>query len=60
MDNFCLHESNKKLFYENLKQLLDTHQKLSISVKPYRKKRSLSISECPMGLLRNYSSNILP
>ncbi|MBE8597882.1 hypothetical protein [Xenorhabdus sp. BG5] len=42
MDNFCLHESTKKLFYDNLKQLLATHQKLSISVKPYRKKRSLS------------------
>ncbi|MDC9615839.1 hypothetical protein PSI19_18590 [Xenorhabdus khoisanae] len=42
MDNFCLHESNKKLFYENLKQLLDTHQKLSISAKPYKPKRSLS------------------
>ncbi|MDE9443904.1 recombination protein NinB [Xenorhabdus bovienii] len=42
MDNFCLHESNKKLFYGSLKQLLATHQKLSISIKPYKPKRSLS------------------
>ncbi|MBE8598098.1 hypothetical protein [Xenorhabdus sp. BG5] len=42
MDNFCLHESTKKLFYDNLKQLLATHQKLSISVNPYKPKRSLS------------------
>ncbi|MDE9455668.1 hypothetical protein [Xenorhabdus bovienii] len=42
MDNFCLHESTKKLFYANLKQLLATHPKLSISVKPYKSKRSLS------------------
>ncbi|MDE9565965.1 hypothetical protein KKI93_18355 [Xenorhabdus bovienii] len=41
MDNFCLHESNKKLFYGSLKQLLATHQKLSISIKPYKPKRSL-------------------
>ncbi|MDE9480007.1 hypothetical protein KKJ17_19955 [Xenorhabdus bovienii] len=42
MDNFCLHESTKKLFYANLKQLLATHPKLSISAKPYKPKRSLS------------------
>uniref|UniRef100_UPI0036DD6C64 hypothetical protein n=1 Tax=Photorhabdus sp. RM322S TaxID=3342825 RepID=UPI0036DD6C64 len=42
LENFCLHESTKKVFYENLKQLLATHQKLSISAKPYKHKRSLS------------------
>ncbi|MGJ0580878.1 hypothetical protein ACR71G_23310 [Xenorhabdus bovienii] len=42
MENFCLHESTKKIFYDNLKQLLATHQKLSISAKPYKPKRSLS------------------
>ena len=42
MENFCLHESNKKLFYEQLKSLLSTHPKLSITAKPYRPKRSLS------------------
>ncbi|MDX7992602.1 hypothetical protein [Xenorhabdus littoralis] len=42
IENFCLHESTKKLFYDNLKQLLATHQKLSISAKPYKPKRSLS------------------
>ncbi|MBD2798328.1 recombination protein NinB [Xenorhabdus sp. 18] len=42
MKNFCLHESTKKLFYDNLKQLLATHQKLSISARPYKPKRSLS------------------
>ncbi|WP_237388402.1 hypothetical protein [Xenorhabdus sp. Sc-CR9] len=41
IENFCLHESTKKLFYDNLKQLLATHQKLNISIKPYKSKRSL-------------------
>ncbi len=42
MENFCLHESNKKLFYEQLKSLLNTYPKLSIAAKCYRPKRSLS------------------
>lgn len=42
LENFCLHESTKKLFDSNINELLQNHPKLSVTIKPYRKKRSLS------------------
>ncbi len=42
MENFFLHESTKKLFDNNVIELLKSHPKLSVTIKPYKPKRSLS------------------
>lgn len=42
LENFCLHESTKKLFVSNINELLKSHPKLSVTIKVYKPKRSLS------------------
>ncbi|MTC21839.1 MULTISPECIES: recombination protein NinB [unclassified Providencia] len=42
IENFCLHESTKKLFDSNINELLKSHPKLSVTIKVYKPKRSLS------------------
>ncbi len=42
IENFCLHESTKKLFDNSINELLKSHPKLSVTIKVYKPKRSLS------------------
>lgn len=42
VENFCLHESTKKAFWEILKELLELKIPLRVDIKDYKKQRSKS------------------